>query len=105
MKWILPILLLAGCATPALPPAIQQQPSSQPVWQAKDQDVTVSFYRERCRLGAVSNLPHRATWTEAGKVFDGCFQIYPRYQVAIAFFSDGAIAVVPLGSLEQVHGL
>ena len=76
-----------------------------PVLQVSDGSGTITVYDEPCALKTVSNLQYRATWTEGKKTFEGCIGPWGAMGVAVAYFDDGSIAVVPLQALKKVTGV
>lgn len=79
---------------------------AEPIVQASVGDVTVVVFNEKCtHPDFVTNLPNRATWTEKGRVFDGCAGIIPDLGLAMFWFTDKTVAVVPLEMFQKVkHG-
>jgi hypothetical protein len=68
-------------------------------------NVTVTLYNEPCSLKEVSNLPHRATWKEDGKTYEGCFGIVPQAGVLMMYFKeDRTVAVMPFDVFVPVTG-
>ena len=46
---------------------------AQPLAVAGDASVKVTLTDEPCALREVVNLPQRATWTEGGRMIEGCW--------------------------------
>ena len=63
----------------------------------------VVLYDEACALEAVTNLPSRATWTEKGKVFEGCWAA--NSNLILAYFDDRTVIAVPLRVFQKVMAL
>lgn len=74
----------------------------EPVYEAKDDKVRVVIYTEACELKEVTNLPRRATWTENGKVTEGCFGSMPG--LALFYWSDKTVVVIPQEMFTRVVG-
>ena len=72
------------------------------VARSESQGVVVSLTDEDCKmLDRVTNLPLRATWTEKGKLYDGCYTLTPNGQVLL-FFDDLTAVVAPFQAFERV---
>lgn len=87
-------LLLAILATPV---------NAGPLAETGAGAVRVVLYREPCALSAVTNLPKRAEWTEAGKVFEGCWGINSAGIVTL-YWSDRTAVSIPSGAFVMVTG-
>jgi hypothetical protein len=71
------------------------------VARSVSQGVVVSLTDENCRmLDRVTNLPLRATWTEKGKVYDGCYTLTGTGQVLL-FFDDLTAVVAPFHAFDR----
>ena len=70
-----------------------------PVAVAGNSEVTVTLTDEDCALGAVKNLPYRATWVEAKGSFEGCYDV--RRDIVVIYFEDKQVVVVPLGAFRK----
>jgi hypothetical protein len=68
---------------------------AEPRYTASVQGVQITLYDEPCKLDAVANLPHRATWTEQGKTFEGCFHFFEHVGLIVAYFADKSVAPMP----------
>lgn len=65
----------------------------------------VSFSAEPCRLRErVANLPLRVTWSERGRVFEGCWGRDPKRSVVVAYFEDGEVRIWTLDEVKQAPG-
>lgn len=72
------------------------------VARSESQGVVVSLTDENCQmLDRVTNLPLRATWTEKGKKYDGCYTLTTGGQVLL-FFDDLTAVVAPFQAFESV---
>jgi hypothetical protein len=76
---------------------------ADPVFEAEDGGIRITLHNDPCKLEAVTNLPHRATWTEKGKVYEGCYGL-TRFGVVMAYFDDKTVAVIPTEFFQRVHG-
>lgn len=65
-----------------------------PIATATSGHLTITLYSDPCSLKAVSNLPQRAVWIEAGKVSEGCWGA-SQFGVIMAYFEDKTVAVIP----------
>lgn len=92
-----PVILffLAGCA--AAPPTPAPAPPAAPVAEYREGGGAIALYQEPCALAAVSNLPHRAIWRDAGKTFEGCFAIQHQ-QIVVMYFDDRTVVTMPLNA-------
>ena len=94
--FVLVATLLFGCPSNAY---------SEPLYQTAGGDgAVVTLHSEPCALKEVSNLPKRATWDEKGKTFEGCWGVSP-FGVAMLYFSDRTVAVVPAEAFRKVTGV
>jgi hypothetical protein len=56
-------------------------------------------------VAEVSNLPGRATWTQDGKVFEGCYGLDMDLGLVVAYFqSDRTVVNLPQFLFERVTG-
>lgn len=94
--WLLAALLLL----------IPMPANSEARYSATVQGITITLFAEKCELPEVSNLPNRATWTENGKTFEGCFSYIEPLEMLMFFFrEDRSVAVVPSGVFKKVTGV
>jgi len=93
MRSLLAVLLLA-CSLFA---------NAEPRAVATNGASIITLYDEPCVVKAVTNLPHRATWDENGKRFEGCFDA--AYGVVAAYFDDGSVVLVPIQGFVEVKAL
>jgi hypothetical protein len=70
-----------------------------PVATATQDGVNVTLTDEKCAQSAVTNLPLRATWTEAGKSLDGCYTV--QGGLAVLYFEDRTVVVVPVSMFKR----
>lgn len=75
-----------------------------PVYQADVDGVKIVLTDEECRLPAVANLKRRATWTEKGKVYEGCYGGHPTFPIVMAYFADKTVVVLPAELFTKVAG-
>lgn len=59
---------------------------------------------EPCKLEAVTNLKHRATWHEKGKVYEGCYGVHPA-GVVLGYFADKTVVMIPVQVFTKVTGV
>lgn len=94
--FIVVVTILYGCPITA---------SAEPMYQTSLQDgLTITLYSEPCALKEVVNLPKRATWDEKGKLFEGCWGVSP-FGVAMFYFEDKTMAVIPAEAFKKVVGI
>jgi uncharacterized protein (DUF1501 family) len=98
LVWALVIVLAIGGALYA------GRAVAEPMFQVRQGDVVITLHSEECTLKEVSNLPNRATWTEGGKVFEGCFGIQPAMKAVMMFFTDKSVAVAPASIFTRIVG-
>ena len=92
---VLCLIVLIGLATDAY---------AGPMAQTVTNDgAKIVLTDEPCALKEVTNLKYRATWTEKGKVFQGCYAVHP-FGVVVAYFTDGAVALMPIDAFTKVTG-
>ncbi len=76
---------------------------AEPVYRAAAPDgIFITLHDEACALEGVVNLKRRATWTEGGKTFEGCWGARIDMGVVVAFFSDKTVVVIPLQAFQRV---
>lgn len=76
-----------------------------PVAMMEGKGLSVTLYHpEKCQLEAVSNLPFRATWTENGKTFEGCFTIDGQLGIVRMYFEDKSVVAIPVQLFQRVTG-
>ena len=88
------LIVLVGLATNAY---------AAPQAQAVADGATIILTDEPCKLKEVTNLKFRATWSEKGKKYEGCYAVHP-YGLIVAYFSDGAVAIMPMDAFTKVNG-
>ena len=66
---------------------------AKPIAYARTQDIVITLTDEPCELAAVVNLPHKATWEEKGKTFQGCWGL--NASLVATYFDDKTVAVIP----------
>jgi hypothetical protein len=77
-----------------------------PILVADAGEVRIELFDEPCALkDSVSNLPYRATWTEKGKVYQGCFVPHPNAGIVMAYFDDKTVAAIPIDAFKKVVGI
>jgi hypothetical protein len=89
------LIVLVGLATA----------QAAPLYSAEVEGVRIVLTDEDCKLPAVANLKKRATWTEKGKTFEGCFGLHPQYGVVIAYFSDKHVVLIDPQAFVRVTGV
>lgn len=75
----------------------------EPVYETSQGNVRLVAYNEPCKLEAVKNLAYRAVWFEGGKEIEGCIGARDDLGVAVAYFADKTIAVIPLYAFRRVQ--
>ena len=74
-----------------------------PVAEASADGAKIVLTDEDCKLDAISNLKKRATWSEKGRVYEGCYGIHPDGFV-LAYFADKTVVVIPVYLFKRVSG-
>jgi hypothetical protein len=78
---------------------------AEPRYQAGDSKVRVVLHDEPCRLkDQITNLPYRIVWHEGEKTVEGCWGPRPDAGVAMAYFADKTMGLIPLDALTKVSG-
>jgi hypothetical protein len=78
---------------------------ADPRFQVSIEGVTVVLYDDKCDLtDQITNLPYKATWTEKGKTYRGCWGARPDAGVVMAYFEDKTIGLIPMQGLTPVRG-
>lgn len=78
---------------------------STPVYSAEADGARIVLTDEDCKLDAVKNLKYRATWTEKGKEFEGCWSARVDAGVVMAYWADKTVVVIPIQAFEKVTGI
>lgn len=78
--------------------------NAAPMFQAQAEGVKIVIYDEPCKLDAVSNLKHRATWHEKGKVYEGCAGAHPAFPIIMGYFADKTVVALPVEMFTRVSG-
>jgi len=92
-KTFLGMALIVALASCAYAPA---QPSTQPVAEFRQDDITVSLFSEPCALEAVANLRYRATWRDPKRGhFEGCYTVQHE-TIVVLYFEDRTVLTAPL---------
>lgn len=74
------------------------------LYQAEADGARIVLTDEACRLQAVSNLKRRATWTEKGETFEGCYGLHEGTGLILAYFSDKTVVILPPQIFSKVLG-
>jgi hypothetical protein len=78
--------------------------NAAPIMQANVEGVRILLYSDPCLMkDKVSNLPYRATWTENGKTFEGCWA--GNQGQVVGYFSDMSVALMPAQIFSKVTGV
>lgn len=68
-----------------------------------DAGVTIDLDTDNCKLQEhVISLPKRVTWTEKGKVIEGCFGIDRNRALVIMYFEDKTIIILDVGVFSRL---
>jgi hypothetical protein len=80
---------------------------AEPMVQFQQGDIKIVVHSEDCAYkNVVSNLPKRATWTEKGKVFEGCAGGNPDMGLILFYFAgDRTVAAVPMAGFTRLQGV
>lgn len=76
---------------------------SEPLYQTQAEGAVITLHSEKCQLKEVTNLPHRITWEEKGKVTEGCFG--HKQGIVIFYFLDRTVGIIPAQIFEKVVGV
>lgn len=77
---------------------------SAPIYQADQEGVKIVLFDEDCKLKEVTNLKKRATWTEKGRTYEGCYGGHPFFPIVMGYFSDRTVVALPSEIFIKVHG-
>lgn len=99
--WIGRVLLLL---TVLVVTAWATQAQAVPIAQANQEGVQITLTDEDCKLPAVANLKKRATWTEKGRTYEGCYGGHPYFPIVMAYFSDKTVVALPLEIFTALRG-
>lgn len=78
---------------------------ADPLYQAAADNAIIVLHNDKCTLTQVKNLPHRVTWTEGGKVTEGCWIGRPDSGVVVAYFADLTAVAIPIPMFAKVTGI
>lgn len=97
------VLLLVAIAAFALTLAFPPKAHAKVLAGAESQGIKVILTDEPCKLSdVVKNLPYRATWTERGKVFEGCWAAHPQLPIVMSYWSDHTVGIIPVQALHDL---
>lgn len=65
--------------------------------------VRIVLYSEKCAIKGVANLPHRASFHENGKTYEGCAGMSP-FGLILFYFSDETVFAVPVDAFSRLRG-
>jgi hypothetical protein len=72
------------------------------LYVAEVSNVRIILTDEPCELKVVSHLPLKATWTQDGKVFTGCWGVMD--QTVMGYFEqDKSVAAMPVGLFKKLQ--
>lgn len=75
---------------------------ADPIYHAEEGGVRVVLTDEPCKFDI--QLPKRATWTEKGKTFEGCYGGHPVFPIVLFYFSDKSVVALPVEIFQRVTG-
>jgi hypothetical protein len=79
---------------------------AEPIFAFEKDGIRLVLTNEKCTLGEVTNLPYRATWTEKGQTFEGCWSVaFDRQRVNAYFVSDRSVVSFPPQMFTKVVGV
>jgi hypothetical protein len=97
MKYLLAVVLLA---------MIPRMGLADPVFVAEAGGIRIVLHSEDCRVAEVKNLPRRATWTQDGKQYEGCFGAVPQLGMVMLYFvTDKSVAIVPMQEFQKLQSV
>lgn len=100
MSKLLTAVIVASVVAYFIPPT-----RAGAIYEAVTDKATITLYTDNCTLQAVVNLPLRATWTEGGKVFEGCYLPRPDAGLIVFYFSDRTVGLAPMAVFRKVTGV
>lgn len=100
MRELLTVVLMAASVGILYP----KMARAEPVYQAVTGNVRRVLHDDACTLKEITNLPRRATWTEGGATFEGCWGARPEQGVVLAYFTDKTVAAIPISVFVKVLG-
>lgn len=81
------------------------EPKADPVFWVNQDGIQVVLHNDLCSLtDRIGNLPHKATWQEDGKVYEGCWGLRPDVGYVIFYFEDRTVGLIPIRALRRVLG-
>lgn len=80
------------------------QGRAAPVAEAGGEGLRVLLTDEPCAVSAVANLKQRATWTEKGTTYEGCWSA-ARGLVLMYFAQDRSVVAIPVEAFSRVQGV
>lgn len=75
---------------------------AEPIARMGNHQYQITLHKEKCAVPAVTNLPQRATWTENGKTFEGCFGVDEELRIVVFYFEDKTVAAIPQRAFKAV---
>lgn len=100
MKKLLTAVIVASVVAYFIPPT-----RAVAVYETRTDKALITLYTESCTLPAVSNLPLRATWIEAGQTFEGCWAPRPDAGLIVFYFSDRTVGLAPIAAFTKIMGV
>lgn len=77
---------------------------AEPIYALEDNGVRVVLTDEPCQKSEVANLQFKATWTERGQTYEGCWgPAFDRERIN-AWFSDRTVVSFPPSMFKRVVG-
>jgi hypothetical protein len=74
---------------------------AKPMFAAELEGVRIVLSDDKCELTVVSNLPYKATWTEKGQTYTGCWGVMG-HNVAAYFEQDRTVAAIPVQVFKKL---
>lgn len=100
-KWMWVVLIVAALAATLYAGKV----FGKPIYEADNGEVKVTLFDDPCELtDQIKNLRYKATWTEKGQVFRGCWSPIPQLKMIHVYFEDKTVGLIPVNALQQVHG-
>ena len=65
------------------------------IYLADQEGVQIALTDEKCALAEVKNLRFRATWSERGQTFEGCWAMHQGAGLILAYFADKTVVIFP----------
>lgn len=76
--------------------------NATPLYAAEQEGVVITLHDDACAQAAVTNLPRRATWDEAGQRIEGCWGA--AQGLVLLYFADRTVGVASQARFQRMAG-